>query len=228
MQSALWVRASVIVVLCGLLGCGWTNANDPGTAGGDVRDNGDGPVGLDGGDVAGTSGADGDGAGSDVDACVGKKLEHETCSANGECCGYPQLACSSVGNPGGQSTCVRACNQSNECESGCCFSIPGVPTGYCGAASLCLPLGPVIDAGSVDTVMPVTGTSCVLPNFTCSANGDCCGYASQPRLSACSSFSGSGLVCAAECAIGADCLSGCCVPILGSVDRLCSPATSCR
>ncbi len=227
MRTGLWL--SVVMLWCMTLGCGSSlQSTDAGSdAGGSVSSHdAGGATRVDGG--APGSGIDGGVGANDAGSCVGKKLENETCTNNAECCGYPSLACSSVGNPGGPTTCVKACEHSSECGSGCCFSIIGVPNGYCAAASMCLPRGPVIDAGSVDTVTPVTGRSCGLPSSTCSSNGDCCGYSSQPRLSACVSSPNAGLVCAAECSTGADCVSGCCVPIENSVDRLCSHPSRCR
>jgi hypothetical protein len=146
----------------------------------------------------------------------------EACTGNGECCGSPDLS-GCAPSPQGM-TCAATCDENGGCASGCCYamSIPG--KGVCvPAEGSCLPASPGEDTGSLDRVEAVTGTDCTLPGETCSANGECCGYGDTPRVSGCYSVKSVGMRCAATCAESADCASGCCVPIWGTLDSLCLP-----
>ena len=150
----------------------------------------------------------------------------ETCAGNGECCGYPALGgCASSALDG--RVCAAFCDVRADCATRCCSSIPGVPhRGVCAPAEgTCLPASPGPDPDSVDTVDGVSGTGCTLPGETCVNNGACCGYGDTNRQSACYNIGGA-QACAATCSKGTDCLSGCCVPVVGTPDALCLPYDS--
>jgi hypothetical protein len=155
---------------------------------------------------------------TDAASCAGLKQVGESCTQNGQCCGYPALAqC-------GNGVCSATCNRNSDCPSGCCYALLVPGKGLCVTAQgSCLPATPGTDPTSLDTESGVSGTGCKLPGESCSGNADCCGYTASPRISGCMAVKNLGMLCAAECAAGADCRSGCCVPIWSSIDQLCLP-----
>jgi hypothetical protein len=138
---------------------------------------------------------DAEGVGGEGGMCA-QKLE--SCTSNGECCGYESGNNFCV-NTGSGAICAIACSSGSQCASGCCASLEG-------GGSVCAP------AQYCEPTCRATGTSCT-------KNGDCCGFKGGDALC----VSG---ICAATCSYGSDCKSGCCA-MLTSGSRACGPASVC-
>jgi hypothetical protein len=129
-------------------------------------------------------------------SCVPKL---ETCTQNGDCCGYSSGSNYCV-DTGTSAICAIACTSGSQCESGCCAKLQG-------GGSVCAPASNCPD------------TSCSATGSSCTKNGDCCGFGGGDALC----VSG---VCAATCSYGSECRSGCCA-LLTSGSRACGPASVC-
>ncbi len=140
--------------------------------------------------------AGGGGGGGGGGGMCSQKLE--SCTANGDCCGYESGDNFCV-NTGNGAICAITCTSGSQCASGCCASLEGggsvcAPSNYCEA-------------------------SCRATGSSCTTNGACCGFASGNALCV-------GGVCAATCSYGSDCKSGCCAT-LTSGKHACGPASLC-
>jgi hypothetical protein len=190
-------------------------------AGGGTGGSGGG-AGNDGGGAAGSAGASGGSAG-DGPSCKGTD---NPCQDDGECCDgvcvEPPLS--------GAKLCAATCSKNADCSTGCCYALPIAAKGVCVPPEGSCTLGsPGADAESLDLLFGLSGSDCALPGQDCSGNADCCGYAATPPQSACQDVKDVGSRCAAGCKSGADCKSGCCVPIWGTLVALCLPYdTYCR
>ena len=90
-------------------------------------------------DEAGPNGDDAEGG-----SCVPKL---ETCSQNGDCCGFANGNNYCV-DTGSSAICAIACTSGSECESGCCAALQG-------GGSVCAP-----SSYCPDTSCRATGSSC--------------------------------------------------------------------
>jgi hypothetical protein len=127
--------------------------------------------------------------------------------------------------------CTQTCASGSECGSGCCYTLAFLGLrGVCVSAdTFCTPTAPATDPDSLDRAPAVTACSSgsILPGEPWANNSDCRGYGDFPRVSACMYLREIGKRCVAECQTGADCQSGCCVP-LHPGENVCLPSTYCR
>ena len=162
----------------------------------------------------------GDADGGDGGTCVMTNPRGKRCDAGADC----SVACLCSDGVVTAGSCVnRSCLDADEvCEDACeSFDRGDYAGGYCAVGN-----GSAGDDGNDDGNDDGSdgADACMAAGDACQINGDCCGFANG--TSTCTWFEDGLMVCADYCVVGADCSSGCCVPLEGG-GGVCGPASFC-
>lgn len=127
--------------------------------------------------------------------------EGASCESATDCCAG--ASCLSTSTESGGYRCKRNCTNHSECQTGCCARVDGLTSLVC--------LDPVFCPGS-----------CHPEEAACQHDYHCCAGL------ACAIFDKQTSACKPVCTQGADCPSGCCVPLGQTGVSVCLDAIYCR
>jgi hypothetical protein len=174
-----------------------------------------------------TSGASGNVSGADGGddaACVMTNPRGDRCDAGSDC----SVACVCSDGVVTAGSCVNgSCLDADEvCEDTCeNFDQGDYAGGYCAVGNGSADDGANDDGNDDGNDDSDDGADACMPaGDACQTNGDCCGFSNG--TSTCTWFEDGLMVCADYCVLGADCSSGCCVP-LEDGGGVCGPASFC-